>query len=167
MSVAESDEQEETTNKMTTPSRPKQPIPVLPCRLITPNNEVITWFNDKYVTKKNKITGDSETWVPVEMCSAAKLTLDMLTPAGHLHKTHYTTETSTEELEGEIVNYHMVEVGDSEVLCWEDDCHCFEDQLQAMYDSYDNESSRCETLGFHVESGDCPVCGPALTDEEN
>lgn len=165
VSVQDIDEEETKTIKMTTPLRPKQPIPVLPCRLITPNKDVITWFQDGYITKKYK-NGDSETWLPKEV-SGVPCSFDMLTPNGNVHTTHYTTETDTVELEGEMVNFHMIDNGeDCDIMCWENECHCF-DETNASYESY-LEKSRCETLGFHVGCGDCPICGPELEydDEE-
>ena len=159
VSVLDIDEEEATTTKMTTPLRPKQPIPSLPCRLVTPSKDVITWFPDGYITKKH-ITGQSETWVPKEI-SGSPCTFDMLTPSGFLHSTHYTTETDTVELEGDMVNFHMIDNGgDFDIMCWENECHCFDEA-----NGWDTEKSRCETLGFHVGCGDCPVCGPEVEDE--
>lgn len=161
MSVLEIDEEDKKTNKMTTPLRPKQPIPTLPCRLITPSEDVITWFPDGYITKKYK-NGDSETWVPVLMMGIPS-TFDMLTPNGHMHATHYMIEVDPTELEGDMVNFHMIDNGeDSDIMCWENECKCFE---EGVINFGDYEHSRCETLGFHVGDGDCPVCGPEVEDE--
>jgi hypothetical protein len=162
VSVLEIDEEDQTTTKMTTPLRPKQPIPTLPCRLITPTKDVITWFPDGYISKKYK-SGKSETWVPKEI-SMFETTIDMLTPTGHLHSIHYATETDPTELEGDMVNFHMIDNGeDSDIMCWEDECKCFEEGMISFEDCHEN--SRCETLGFHVGDGDCPVCGPEVEDE--
>jgi len=161
MSVLEIDEEAKKTTKMTTPLRPKQPIPTLPCRVITPNEDVITWFQDGYIEKKNK-NGDSETWVPIEICSVVASSFSSLSPSGHVHVTNYTTETSETETEGEVVNYHMMEVEDREYLCWVNDCKCFTETTKTLYDDY--ETSRCDTLGFHVGAGDCPICGYILDD---
>ena len=147
---------------MTTPLRPKQPIPTLPCRLITPNKDVITWFQDGYITKKDK-HGNTESWVPFMFCSAAPISFDTLSPTGKSHKIYYSTILDTVELEGEIINFHMIDNGgDSDIICWEDECHCF-DELNQM----SLESSRCGRVGFHMGCPYCPVCGPEIEDEDD
>jgi hypothetical protein len=133
---------------MTEP-RPKAPIPVLPCRIITPAKVTITWHCDGYINKKY-INGDTETWVPIGMVTHTGI-FETISPSGGLHKVNYSLETNEKDEEGEIISNHLVDTDDDgTLLCWYNDCSCFNE--------YPEENSRCETLGFHVGCGECEIC---------
>ncbi len=160
-----------------------------PFRMETSPGTHITWIPDGFI-KKVYSNGNVEEWVP-PMCVSQEFMHQTVLPTGALHTTYYTTKDDNVIVEGEWINYHLVDTADDGTdICWDNECSCLNDahiysskcelegshvgdyenceecadQLSA-FNNMEETKSRCETLGFHVGAGDCPVCGPEVEDE--
>lgn len=132
----------------------------LPVRIELAPGEHITWYADGWIRKVFP-NGNVEEWAPLMMVSYPYMHQTVM-PSGTLHTTYHTTADQSEVTVGKFIGYHMVEVNDTEMLHWDNDCNCFEEN--GMNDAHIYES-RCEIIGRHVGDGDCPVCGPEIEDE--
>jgi hypothetical protein len=136
----------------------------LPVRVELAPREHITWYADGWIRKAFP-DGNVEEWAPLMMVSVPYMHQTVM-PSGTLHTTYHTTDDAPEVTIGTFINYHMVDVNDVDVMHWDNDCNCFEEEdhdadVARIY------PSRCAAIGRHVGDGDCAVCAPELSDNEN
>ncbi len=153
-----------------------------PVRIELAHGEHITWHTDGWIRKVFP-NGNIEEWVSVMMVEAPFMH-QTVTPSGTLHTTYYTTDEATDATVGTFINYHMVDVNDVDVMHWDNECDCFEEsdkyeealvaaERDPAYEEYYELNrahiypSRCAAIGYHVGDGDCAVCAPELSDNEN
>ena len=170
-----------TTINMMKP-RPLNPTTNIPFRVQTNDGTHTTWFPDGYITKKYK-NGNTEVWAPGMYVSKPYMHQTVL-PNGALHTLYYTDQEDTSPAEGDVIEWHYIDNSEDSIdICWYNECRCFDDvraftsqcevEEHHIGDCGDCENinpemtSRCETLGFHVGCGECPVCGPEVDGEDD
>lgn len=149
----------------------------LPIRVELAPGEHITWYADGWIRKVFP-NGNVEEWAPLMSVSYPYMHQTVM-PSGTLHTSYHTTDDEPTVTVGKFIQYHMVEVNDVEMMHWDNECNCFaeeeydDDAEEGSESDEDDEDdannariyqSRCEAVGFHVGDGDCPVCGPEISE---